>query len=135
MEPLFPFGFGLSYTTFEYSGLKVENAKDGALDVSFRLRNSGAVASDEVPQVYLDAPEKPQGQSAQFAVHTLIAFDRVHLNAGETKVIVLHVPNRSIEYWSTEAGRWVRTEGPRKLHIGASSRDLRLEAVAAPPGV
>jgi beta-glucosidase len=134
IEPLFPFGFGLSYTTFEYSDMKVENAKDGGLDVSFRLRNSGAVASDEVPQVYLDAPEKSQSQSAQFAVRALVAFDRVYLNPGEAKALTLHVPNRSLEYWSKESDRWVRTEGPRKLHVGASSRDLRLEAVTTSPG-
>ena len=133
IKPLFPFGFGLSYTTFEYSGLKVENAKDGGLDVRFRLRNTGTVASDEVPQVYLDAPEKPQGQ-AQFAIRALVAFDRVHLNAGETKFLTLHVPSRSLEYWSTKANRWVRTEGTRKLQVGASSRDLRLEAVTTSPG-
>jgi len=134
IEPLFPFGFGLSYTTFEYSGLKVESAKDGGFDVSFHLRNTGSVASDEVPQVYLDAPEKPQGHSAQFAVHALVAFDRVRLKPDETKALTLHVPSRSLQYWSTEMERWVRAEGPRKLHVGASSRDLRLEAVTTPPG-
>jgi beta-glucosidase len=135
IEPLFPFGFGLSYTTFEYSDMNVEKAIDGGLDVSFRLHNSGAVASDEVPQVYLDAPDKPQEQSAQFAVRALVAFDRVHLNAGEAKALTLHVPHRSLEYWSKESDRWVRTVGPRKLHVGASSRDLRLEAVTESPGV
>jgi beta-glucosidase len=134
IEPLFPFGFGLSYTTFEYSGMEIESANDGGLDVSFHLRNCGAVASDEVPQVYLDAPERPQGHAAQFATHALVVFDRVHLNHGEAKVITLHVPARSLEYWSTEADRWVRTEGPRRLHVGASSRDLRLQAVNTPPG-
>ena len=133
IEPLFPFGFGLSYTTFEYSGLKIESANDGGLNVSFRLHNSGAVAGDEVPQVYLDAPEKSQGNSVQFAVRSLVAFDRVHLNPGETKDLTLHVLSRSLEYWSTEAGRWVRTEGPRKLHVGSSSRDLRLEAATTSP--
>jgi len=134
IEPLFPFGFGLSYTKFEYSVLKVESAKDGGFDVSFRLHNNGTVASDEVPQVYLDAPERPQGNLAQFAVRALVAFDRVHLNPGETRVLTLHVPSRAFEYWSTEADGWVRAEGPRKLHVGASSRDLRLDAVTAPPG-
>jgi beta-glucosidase len=134
IEPLFPFGFGLSYTRFEYSGLKLENAKDGGLDVRVRLRNGGAVASDEVPQVYLDAPEKSQDNSAQFAVRALVAFDRVHLSPGETKVLTLHVPSRAFEYWSAEANRWVHAEGPRKLHVGTSSRDLRLEGVTASPG-
>jgi len=133
IQPLFPFGFGLSYTTFEYSGLKVADAKDGGLDVSFRLHNSGAVASDEVPQVYLDAPERPQGQSAQFAVRALVAFDRIHLNADEIKTLTLHVASRQLEYWSPEANHWVRAVGPRKLHVGASSRDLKLEAVTTPP--
>jgi beta-glucosidase len=133
IEPLFPFGFGLSYTAFEYSALRVENTKGGGLDVSFRLRNSGAMASDEVPQVYIDAPEKPQGHSAQFAVRALVAFDRVHLNPGESRVFTLHVPSRSLEYWSTETNRWVRAEGSRRVHVGASSRDLRLEAVATLP--
>jgi beta-glucosidase len=133
IKPLFPFGFGLSYTTFEYSKLSVTNTKDGGLDVSFCLRNSGAVASDEVPQVYLDAPQNPQARSAQFAVRALVAFDRVHLNAGESKVFTLHVPSRSLEYWSTETDRWVRAEGTRTLHVGASSRDLRLQAVTTSP--
>jgi beta-glucosidase len=92
------------------------------------------VASDEVPQVYLDAPEKFQSDTAQFAVRALVAFDRVYLNAGETKVFTLHVPSRSLEYWSIKANGWVPAEGPRKLHVGASSRDLRLEAVTGSPG-
>ena len=134
IKPLFPFGFGLSYTTFDYSGLTVASTKDGGLDVSFRLHNSSAMASDEVPQVYLDAPEKAQAHSAQFAIRSLVAFDRIHLNAGETEALTLHVSHRSLEYWSVEANDWVRTLGPRKLRVGASSRDLRLEIVAAPPG-
>jgi len=126
MEPLFPFGYGLSYTKFEYSDLKVARAGDGGLDVSFRLRNAGGVASDEVPQVYLAAPGRaPQG--AQFAPRALAAFDRVSVPAGETKDVTLHVPRRGLEYWSTAQDKWALATGVRIVHVGTSSRDLRLQ--------
>ena len=127
LEPLFPFGYGLSYTKFEYSDLKVARAADGGLDVSFRLRNSGGVASDEVPQVYLAAPARvPQG--AQFAPRALAAFERVNIAPGETKDVALHVPRRGLEYWSTAQDKWALATGSRTVHVGASSRDLRLQA-------
>ncbi len=127
IEPLFPFGYGLSYTKFEYSDLKAARAADGGLDVSFRLRNAGSAASDEVPQVYLAAPSQaPQG--AQFAPRALAAFDRVNLAAGETKDVTLHVPLRGLEYWSTAQDKWALATGSRMVHVGASSRDLRLQA-------
>ncbi len=127
IEPLFPFGYGLSYTKFEYSDLKVARAADGGLDVSFRLRNAGSVTSDEVPQVYLAAPGRaPQG--AQFAPRALAAFDRVNVPAGETRDVTLHVPRRGLEYWSTEQDKWALAAGARMVHVGASSRDLRLQA-------
>jgi len=68
MELRFLFGFSLSYAEFEYSGLRVERTKDDGLDGSVRPHNSDAVASDEVPQVYLDVPKKTGGHSAPFAV-------------------------------------------------------------------
>jgi beta-glucosidase len=127
LEPLFPFGYGLSYTKFEYSDLKVARAADGGLDVSFRLRNTGGVASDEVPQVYLAAPSRaPQG--AQFAPRALVAFDRVNVPAGEAKDVTLHVPRRGLEFWSTAQDKWALAASSRRVHVGASSRDLRLQA-------
>jgi len=126
IDPLFPFGFGLSYTTFAYSDLSVANAADGGLDVSLHITNTGNVASDEVPQVYLGAPNQiPDG--VQFPVRTLVGFDRVRLDAHEIKTVTLHVAPRQLEYWSTANGKWVRAEGNRTLSVGASSRDLRLE--------
>ncbi len=124
IEPLFPFGFGLSYTSFKYSELHANSAQDGGVDVTVRIQNTGKLAGDEVPQVYLDAPEtKPEG--AQFAPRTLAAFTRVTLGAGETKTVTMHVPVRSMEYWSVKQNRWIKA-APRRVNVGASSRDLRL---------
>jgi beta-glucosidase len=133
LQPLFPFGFGLTYTHFKYSGLSVDRVGDGGLDVRFTLRNAGNKASDEVPQVYLDAPEQPAASGVQFAVHALAAFDRVHLEPGESRVIYLHVPVRSLQYWSTAAQAWMLAEGRRHIRVGPSSRDLILDGLVTMP--
>jgi beta-glucosidase len=125
IAPLFAFGHGLSYTTFEYSDLKVEKASDGGLEVKVHIKNTGSVDSDEVPQVYLGAPgEVPAG--VQFPVRALAAFERTHIAAGESKTVTLHVQPRQLEYWSTKDGKWVTATGKRTVSVGASSRDLRL---------
>ena len=125
IDPLYPFGYGLSYTTFKYSGLVVERAPDGGLYVQVNIKNSGSMASDEVPQVYLGAPrEIPSG--VQFPVRSLAAFARVHIPAGESRTVTLHVPLRQLQYWSTADGKWITATGKRTLSVGTSSRDLRL---------
>lgn len=127
IEPLFPFGYGLSYATFAYTDLKANKAADGGLDVQVTIRNTGSTDSDEVPQVYLGAPrEIPAG--VQFPIRALAAFDRVSIPAGESKTVTLHVEPRQLQYWSTAAGKWMTPSGPRAVSVGASSRDLRLEA-------
>ena len=126
IAPLFAFGHGLSYTSFEYSGLKVEKTSDGGLEVKVRIRNTGGADSDEVPQVYLGAPgEIPAG--VQFPVRALAAFDRIHLAAGEASTVTLKVEPRQLQYWSTTEGKWVAATGKRTVSVGASSRDLRVE--------
>jgi beta-glucosidase len=126
IAPLFAFGHGLSYATFEYTGLKIGKASGGGLDVKVRIKNTGAVESDEVPQVYLGAPsEIPAG--VQFPVRALAAFDRIHLTASEAKTVTLHVEPRQLQYWSTKDGKWVTATGKRTISVGASSRDLRVE--------
>jgi beta-glucosidase len=81
--------------------------------------------SDEVPQVYLSAPSDiPEG--VQFPVRALVAFDRVHINKGESRNLTLHIAPRQLQYWSTKDGRWITAYGKRTLSVGASSRDLRL---------
>ena len=125
IDPLFAFGHGLSYTTFDYSGLSVAKASDGGLDVHVNIKNTGSAASDEVPQVYLGAPSDiPDG--VQFPVRALVAFDRIHLAPGESKAVTLHVEPRQIQYWSTKDQKWTTATGKRTVSVGASSRDLRL---------
>jgi beta-glucosidase len=126
-SPLFPFGFGLSYTNFEYSGLKVTPGSDGGLDVSFQVKNTGGVAGDEVAQLYLGAPAKgPQG--VDFPVHALVAFDRVHLEPGQSQNVSAHVPVRRLESWHTAQKRWIKPLRSREVLVGGSSRDLPLSS-------
>jgi beta-glucosidase len=127
IEPLFPFGFGLSYTTFAYSEMKTAPAADGGVNVSAKIQNTGSVAGDEVAQVYLDKPAHSLA-GAQFADRILAGFERVHLAPGESQQVVIHVPLRELQYWSTEKQAWVTPEGSRTFRMGASSRDGRLEA-------
>jgi beta-glucosidase len=131
IDPLFPFGFGLSYTRFTYSKPEVRSLPDGGAEVSVRVRNSGRVGGDEVPQAYLDAPVKPI-DGVQFAPRTLAAFDRVTLQPGESREVRLRIAPRAFQYWSARERAWRTPPGPRTLHVGTSSRDLRMAVTIVP---
>ncbi|MEU9347971.1 glycoside hydrolase family 3 C-terminal domain-containing protein [Streptomyces sp. NPDC048278] len=117
----FPFGYGLSYSTFKYSGLKVTRTSDGGLDVTFKLKNTSKVDGAEAPQVYLGAPgNQPKG--IQFAVRSLAQFDRVELAAGQTKTVTEHVDLRQLQYWSPADQQWVQATGSRTVYVGGANR-------------
>ncbi len=126
IEPLYPFGYGLSYTSFAYDALAVSETQDRGLDVSFQVRNAGSVTGDEVPQIYLGAPETAPA-SAQFAPRALAQYTRVHLDAGQVVQVRLHVDARALQYWSSAAHGWRIAPGRRTVYVAASSRDLRLQ--------
>jgi hypothetical protein len=117
ITPLFPFGWGLSYTSFGYSHLHVTRVSDGGLDVTARVTNTGPVAGDAVPQVYLGAPS---GQPAgiQFAVRQLSQFDRVTLEPGQSTDVTMNVPLRQLQYWSSGQQQWLTAAGTRTVYVG-----------------
>jgi beta-glucosidase len=124
IAPLFPFGYGLSYTRFSYSGLSVTPGPKGAMRASVTVRNTGDRDGDEVVQLYLGAPARSP-VDGQVASESLVGFARVHLKAGEARVVTIVLPARRFQYWSERRGGWVRIVGARRVAAGSSSRDLR----------
>lgn len=120
--PLFPFGHGLSYTRFGYSGLSVASTGD-AIQVSFSLHNDGPIAAAEVPQLYVGRPEP---SPVPMPPRVLADFARVMLGPGERRGVTLRADLGSLAYWSEAAGRWELAKGVRALWVGSSSRDLHL---------
>jgi beta-glucosidase len=127
IEPLFAFGFGLSYTTFKYSDLTVTKSADGGLDVACRVQNTGTRAGDEVVQVYVGAP-KPSPVGVEFAARALVSFDRVTLEPGGSRQVLLHVPSERLRFWSLADRAWHDARAGRTVYVGASSHDLPLTA-------
>lgn len=133
VEPLFPFGFGLSYTTFEYGSLSVSRMEDDRLRVCISVRNSGKVFGEEVVQCYL-APPSSVPAGVQFAKKALAAFERIGLDAGETRTVELIIDQQSLCYWKVieENGRldegegWQRMYGTWTVLVGPSSDQLPL---------
>jgi beta-glucosidase len=126
IQPLFPFGHGLSYSRFRYADLEIRDRGDG-FDATFVVQNIGRRRAAEVAQVYLGPPRR---SPAPIAVRALVGFARLDLAPGQTERITVHVGRRERSYWSVERNDWVVAPGTRPLFVGSSSRDLRLRGEA-----
>jgi len=127
IEPLLPFGHGLSYTRFEYSGLAVRQVANG-FDVIFTVRNIGPRAGEEVPQAYVGPVENPP---APMAPRSLVGFRRIEIAPGRAARVTFHVDPKQLSYWSMSTHGWATAHGSRKVFVGASSRDIRLQGKLA----
>ena len=121
-DVLYPFGYGLSYTSFKYSDLKVEDNGE-TVDVSFVIKNTGKYDGDEVAQVYVKLPE----YEGKAPIKELKGFKRVHLKKGESKRVTVPVRREDLRYWSEEKSDFVIPEGLPKVFVGSSSEDIRIE--------
>jgi beta-glucosidase len=125
VAPLFPFGFGLSYTTFHYSKLQVDPAPDGHWTVTFDVTNNGTRSGDEVSEIYVSPPAPSR---IARSVRELKGFSRVSLAPDETKVVSVVLDHNAFEYFDEAKGAWAVEPGSYTVAVGSSSRDLQLTA-------
>jgi beta-glucosidase len=124
--PLYPFGYGLSYTTFAYSNLRTSApslSATGAVDVSVDVHNTGSRAGDEVVQLYV----KHIGSSIERPFKELRGFQRVHIPAGENRTVTIHLPASRLAYWDAAAKKFAVEKDKVQLMVGSSSADTQLD--------
>jgi beta-glucosidase len=129
--PLFPFGHGLSYTSFSLDGIQVAPVQAGEGDgyrVTLTVTNTGKVSGATVVQLYLSLT----GESTPRPIRELKGFQRVELKPGEHRSITIPLPVGSLLYWQPVKNAWVQPEGPIKVDVGLSERDIRQSALIRP---
>jgi beta-glucosidase len=126
ITPLFPFGYGLSYTTFSYSNyaLAPPTAPGGSASVSFDVKNTGPVAGATVPQVYVGSPAN---NYVNEPLHQLRGYRKVALQPGKAAHVTIQLPTTSVAYWDTASSSWKPETGCHPVWVGSSSRDVQLQ--------
>lgn len=130
--PLYRFGYGLSYTTFDYRELKavsVTFSRTNIIEVSFVVKNTGRRAGDEVVQLYV----KHLDSKVSRPLKELKNFARIHLAPGEEKNVVLALPAERLTYWDAQAARWIYEKDKIEISVGGSSADARLKTTVRVP--
>ncbi len=123
---LYPFGYGLSYTSFKYSDLQVTEGNQ-EVNVSFCLKNVGKYAGDEVAQIYVKLPERDK----IMPIKELKGFERISLKRGESRKVTIRLKKDLLRYWDEEKGCFVHPSGDYTIMVGASSADIRLQKVSS----
>jgi beta-glucosidase len=121
LNPAFPFGHGLSYTSFKYSDLEISSSKN-IISISFNLQNTGKLKGAETAQLYISAP----GKEAIRPPLELKGFQKLEINPGETKKVVIELNKKELAWFNEMIHDWQIEEGDYKFNIGSSSRDIRL---------
>jgi len=126
VKVMYPFGYGLTYSTFEYSGLKTNKekyGKDDVISISIVLKNTGKVAADEVAQVYVHRINP----SEEWPQKELKAFSRIPINPGESKTVILEIPVKNLQYWNGKKHAWDDDLCKIEVEVGASAGDIKLK--------
>jgi beta-glucosidase len=121
VEPLFPLGYGLTYSSFSYSDLSIKNIKEG-LEVSFTIANSGKVKASEVAQIYVTA----LGSAIPKADLELKGYEKVSIDPGKSQRVTVLLPFSSISHYDASSHAWVNDSGSYRISVGASALDIRL---------
>jgi beta-glucosidase len=129
ITPLFPFGYGLSYTSFRYSGVAVTRTSSGA-SVTFTVTNTGSRSGADVPQVYVGDPAAVGEPPKQ-----LKGFARVVLAPGQSKTVTIALDPMSFAYWNTQSNQWMVSAGTYQVMVGSSSDDIAGQGSVALPGM
>ena len=127
--PLYPFGYGLSYTTFAYRDLTANRSSSGAIDVTVKVKNTGQRAGDEVVQLYV----KHLNSAVPRPLKELAAFKRIHLAPQEEKLVKLSIPSSRLTYWNADTDQWVVEKDQIEITAGGSSTDARLRKTIRVP--